>query len=82
MSAEARTARLAELDGEILALQRQEEAVITRLTASGSFLPRRRFADPRAVLMVEVVSRPESGRFAAEDGTSEEVSEVAAQATE
>ena len=58
-----RARRLAELDAETLSLQRQEAAIVTALGALGMFAPRRRGADPRAVLMIE--APPAEGKPAA-----------------
>ena len=56
LAPEERTRRLVELDSEILSIQRSEEAIVTALAASGVHVPRRRFAAPEAVLIVEVTS--------------------------
>ena len=50
--ARTRDARLAELDSEILSLQRRKECVIPAIAAAETFVPRRQCADPRAVLMI------------------------------
>lgn len=55
LSDEDRAARLAELDAELLAQERIEEAAVEACEAAGIRVYRRPNADPRAVLGVEVI---------------------------
>jgi hypothetical protein len=55
LSRDARAARIAQLEGEILDLERAEEGIIEDALLSGVDLPRRQDASPAAVLGVRLV---------------------------
>lgn len=54
LTAEQRETRLADLDREILEAERGEEAAVTAALSAGHDVQRRRTADPRAVLGIEI----------------------------
>jgi len=55
LAAADRTARLAEIDADILSLERQEEVMIEAAEKSGQDIPRRPEASPLAILSVSIV---------------------------
>ena len=59
ISVEERSQRIGELTDAIEALERQEEALIERAFATGTYVIRRSNADPRAVLGVTAVRTSE-----------------------
>jgi hypothetical protein len=57
MPSAERAAKLAELDGRILALERKEECFISRAAVEGTTIPRRENANPAAILGVVVAEK-------------------------
>ncbi|WP_038973303.1 hypothetical protein [Bradyrhizobium genomosp. III] len=67
LSADDRVAKLLELEAELLARERQEEALIELAEEQGAAIARRLDADPRAVLGIEIAraERPKPERIRA-----------------
>lgn len=66
MSADERAAKLLELEAELLAREREEEALIELAEEQGSAIARRLDSDPRAVLGIAIAraKKPERVRAA------------------
>jgi hypothetical protein len=60
LTASEKAARVKEIRAEILAMERQEEAMIEAAAAEGTIIERRVRADPLAVLDVRLVPRPDT----------------------
>jgi hypothetical protein len=66
ISAKQRTERLLTLEAELLALEFDEEAIVTQSEIEGPILERRAQADPRAILGVTIFLKPAAASAKAE----------------
>ena len=70
ISDEDRKQRRQEIDGERLALEREEEAIVQRLQAAGQQVDRRGGADPRAILGLDTAPKRPAPPAEAEERAS------------